>query len=88
MPYEQLIDKVRALLTEAADILGGMALLGDLSTADETYISAIHMDLRSAIDDLEEFKNGTHNLPDDDDEWEPPGDDEDKDPFSRGSLDY
>jgi hypothetical protein len=68
MPYEKSIDKVLALLSEAADILGGMALLGNLSTVDETWISSAHMDIRTTMDDLEEFKNGTHNLPDDEED--------------------
>ena len=89
MPYEKSIGKVLALLSEAADILGGMALLGDLNTVDEVWISSAHMDIRNIMDDLEDFKNGTHNLPDDEeydlsDDDPFPYDDEDDD-VDRGN---
>jgi hypothetical protein len=62
MPYKKTIDKVLKLLGDAADELGGMALIGNLSGADQTYISQIHMDIREAMEELDEFGNDVHNI--------------------------
>lgn len=61
MPYEMSIKKALKKLDEAANILGGIALLGNLNHSDSEYISAIQFDITAAMSDLEDFRDGLHN---------------------------
>lgn len=61
MLYDKSIKKAMSKLDEASNILGGIALLGNLSLSDSDFISSLQMDVTSVMSDLENFMNGTHN---------------------------